>query len=60
MREFSRHDPDGSVELTDQDHDGCAARVAQKGLQLVTSRETLILDTSTRDIESDADGRQEP
>lgn len=66
FRASSRRGLDGSVELTDRDHDECTARVTQKELHLVTSSEVgidgeiLVLDTSTRDIESDADDRQQP
>jgi hypothetical protein len=66
LRASSRRGLDGSVQLPDRDHDECTARVTQKELHLVTSfevgidGETLFLDTSTRDIESDADGRQQP
>jgi len=57
---------DDSVELTDRDHDECTARVTQKELHLVTSSEvgidgeTLVLNTSTRGVESDANDRQQP
>jgi hypothetical protein len=66
LRASSRRGLDGSVELTDRDHDECTARVTQKELKLVTGAEveidgeTLVLDTSTRDIESGADGKQQP
>ena len=66
LRASSRRGLDGSVELTDRDHDECTARVTQKELHLVTSSEvvidgeTFVLDTSTRDIESDADNGQQP
>jgi len=61
LRAPSRGGLDSSVELTGRYHDTCTDIVTQKELQSVTSAEVGIdgetfLDTSTRDIESDADG----
>jgi hypothetical protein len=65
FRASSRRGLDGSIQLPDRDHDECTAGVTQKELHLVTNSEVRIdgetfLDTSTRDIESDADDRQQP
>ena len=65
LRASSRRGLDGSVELTGRDHDESTARVAQKEQHIVTSSEvgidgeTFVLDTSTRDVESDADDRRQ-
>jgi hypothetical protein len=62
LRASSGRALDGSLGLTDRDPNKCTASVTQKEVQLVTSaevginEETLVLDKSTRDIESGADG----